>query len=75
MPLNKIKLNLARATVGVVTPIRSNILNTIPHKLFQYLIAGLPVLVSDSPPLEMWSKLVNVGGLLIQKIRVLWRLQ
>jgi glycosyltransferase involved in cell wall biosynthesis len=35
--------------------------NTIPHKLFQYMIAKRPILVSSSPPLARTIKQANAG--------------
>lgn len=52
------------ATIGTV-PHHSNphTDNTIPHKLFQYMIAGTPVLVSTSAPLARTVGAAKSGGI------------
>jgi glycosyltransferase involved in cell wall biosynthesis len=54
---------IKHATIGAV-PHHANphTDNTIPHKLFQYMIAGTPVLVSTSAPLARTVTAAQSGG-------------
>ncbi|MAZ08013.1 MAG: hypothetical protein CMM99_06195 [Rickettsiales bacterium] len=59
---NNVLANIKKADVCCV-PHHSNphTDNTIPHKLFQYMIAKRPILVSSSPPLSRTIKKANAG--------------
>jgi glycosyltransferase involved in cell wall biosynthesis len=50
--LDEMRSRLAHSNVGVVPHVRSaHTDSTIPHKLFQYMAMGLPVVVTDCAPL------------------------
>jgi glycosyltransferase involved in cell wall biosynthesis len=53
IPLNDTEKIMNEAQVGLVPHVKSDHTDTtIPHKLFQYMSKGLPVIVSDCSPLE-----------------------
>jgi glycosyltransferase involved in cell wall biosynthesis len=56
-----------RASCVGLVPHRSNehTENTVPHKLFQYMMVGLPVLVSSCRPLARYVDLAG-GGLVFK---------
>ena len=62
VPAEEVLAYIKQADVGVV-PHHSNphTNNTIPHKLYQYMMAGTAVLVSSSPPLARTVKQANAG--------------
>jgi glycosyltransferase involved in cell wall biosynthesis len=62
VPFDAVLSYIRQASIGVV-PHHSNphTNNTIPHKLFQYMIAGTPVLVSTSPPLARTVAAAGAG--------------
>jgi len=64
VPADAVLSLIQRATIGAV-PHHSNphTDNTIPHKLYQYMIAGTPVLVSTSAPLARTVRAANAGGI------------
>lgn len=59
---SEVLARIRRASVGAV-PHKSNphTDSTIPHKLFQYMIAERPVLVSTSPPLARTVRAAGAG--------------
>lgn len=62
VPADEVLAHIRQADVGAV-PHHSNphTDNTIPHKLYQYMIAGIPVLVSTSPPLARTIRQAYAG--------------
>lgn len=62
VPPEKVLAYVRQASVGAV-PHHSNphTNTTIPHKLFQYMIASTPVLVSTSPPLARTARASGAG--------------
>lgn len=64
VPAESVLSLIQRAAIGAV-PHHSNphTDNTIPHKLYQYMIAGTPVLVSTSAPLARTVRAANAGGI------------
>jgi glycosyltransferase involved in cell wall biosynthesis len=62
VPFESVLAYIRQASVGAV-PHHSNshTNNTIPHKLFQYMIAATPVLVSTSPPLARTVEAAGAG--------------
>jgi glycosyltransferase involved in cell wall biosynthesis len=62
VPAEKVLSYIRTATIGAV-PHHSNphTDNTIPHKLYQYMIAGTPVLVSTSAPLARTVRAAGAG--------------
>jgi glycosyltransferase involved in cell wall biosynthesis len=51
LPYARVRALMARADVGVIPHYATNAWNsTIPNKLFDYMLAGLPVVVSDARP-------------------------
>ena len=62
VPADQVLTYISQADVGAV-PHHSNphTDSTIPHKLYQYMIARTPVLVSTSPPLARTVKQANAG--------------
>lgn len=63
VPAEKVLCYIRSTTIGAV-PHHSNphTDTTIPHKLFQYMIAGTPVLVSTSAPLARTVTAARAGG-------------
>jgi glycosyltransferase involved in cell wall biosynthesis len=63
VPAETVLSRIRGATIGAV-PHHANphTDNTIPHKLFQYMIAGTPVLVSTSAPLARTVTAARAGG-------------
>ena len=58
--LDEMRARLASSSVGVVPHVRSpHTDSTIPHKLFQYMAMGLPVVVTDCAPL---ARIVSETG-------------
>jgi glycosyltransferase involved in cell wall biosynthesis len=58
--------NLAQATVGVVPHARNEHTDsTVPHKLFQYMCIGLPVVVTDCAPLARIVRETGAGTVAI----------
>ena len=64
VPAETVLSLIQSATIGTV-PHHSNphTDNTIPHKLYQYMIAGTPVLVSTSAPLARTVRAASAGGI------------
>lgn len=64
VPAETVLSLIQSATIGTV-PHHANphTDNTIPHKLYQYMIAGTPVLVSTSAPLARTVRAANAGGI------------
>jgi glycosyltransferase involved in cell wall biosynthesis len=62
VPFESVLAYIRQASVGTV-PHHSNphTNSTIPHKLFQYMIAATPVLVSSSPPLAHTVEAARAG--------------
>lgn len=62
VPAESVLAYIRQASVGAV-PHHSNphTNNTIPHKLYQYMIASTPVLVSTSPPLARTVRAAGAG--------------
>ena len=59
VPFEKIASYMTAAKVGIIPQPNNLFINTtIPHKLFQYMAFGLPVVVSDAKPL---ARVVNEG--------------
>ncbi|MCI0511598.1 glycosyltransferase family 4 protein [candidate division KSB1 bacterium] len=59
VPFGKVPSYIKAARVGIVPQPNNAFINTtIPHKLFQYMALGLPVVVSDAKPL---ARIVNEG--------------
>src|SRR5690606_20155096 len=60
LPYSQVPALLASSRVGVVTlhPV-PNHLDALPVKLFEYMDAGLPVVVSDFP---LWRAIVEEAG-------------
>ncbi len=56
---NEISAIFARSKVGMVAlhPV-SNYLNSLPVKMFEYMIAGLPVVASNFP---LWESIINTN--------------
>lgn len=53
MPLKELLKQVSKADVALIPHIKSpHTDSTIPHKLFQYMYAGIPILTSDCAPLE-----------------------
>ena len=53
MPLKELLMHVSRADIALIPHIKSpHTDSTIPHKLFQYMYAGIPILTSDCAPLE-----------------------
>ena len=63
VPADTVLSLIQRASIGAV-PHHSNphTDSTIPHKLFQYMIAATPVLVSTSAPLARTVRAARAGG-------------
>lgn len=62
VPLEDVPQIIAEADVGIVPHISSaHTETTVPHKLFQYMYLGKPVVVSDCKPLQRLVKGVNAG--------------
>ncbi len=61
-PFDRVYSYMRAASVGLV-PHNSNehTDNTIPHKLFQYMMARIPVIVSDCPPLKRTVEEIGAG--------------
>jgi glycosyltransferase involved in cell wall biosynthesis len=64
VPAELVPSYIRNASVGAV-PHHANphTDNTIPHKLYQYMIAGTPVLVSTSPPLARTVTAARAGAI------------
>jgi glycosyltransferase involved in cell wall biosynthesis len=62
VPSESVLAYIRQASVGAV-PHHSNphTNSTVPHKLYQYMIASTPVLVSSSPPLARAVRTANSG--------------
>jgi len=62
IPFNQIHYYLKKSSFGIV-PHKKNLHTdtTIPHKLFQYMNCGMPVIVSNCNPLVRIVKSVNCG--------------
>ena len=53
MPLKELLIHVSKADIALIPHIKSpHTDSTIPHKLFQYMYAGVPILTSDCAPLE-----------------------
>lgn len=53
MPLKDLLINVSKADIALIPHIKSpHTDSTIPHKLFQYMYAGIPILTSNCAPLE-----------------------
>lgn len=62
MPLEEVEAIMSEARIGLVPHVKSAHTDaTIPHKIFQYMRAGLPVVVSDCAPLERVVSTSNAG--------------
>jgi glycosyltransferase involved in cell wall biosynthesis len=62
VPANMVLSYISSATVGTVPhDTNPHTDNTIPHKLFQYMIAKTPVLVSSSAPLARTVMAAKAG--------------
>jgi glycosyltransferase involved in cell wall biosynthesis len=60
MNREELLMHISRADVALIPHIRSpHTDNTVPHKLFQYMYAGIPILSSNCAPLE---RIVNETG-------------
>ena len=63
LPYCKVLEYMKIANVGLVPHRRTEHTdNTIPHKLFQYMMCGLPVIVSNCKPLERYVLESNSGA-------------
>ena len=60
LPYARVRVLIAGADVGMIPHYATNAWNsTIPNKLFDYMLAGLPVIVSDTRPT---ARIVRVEG-------------
>ncbi len=61
-PINRVFGLFAQANIALIPHIKSSHTdNTIPHKLFHYMYAGLPVLASNCNPVERIIKETSSG--------------
>jgi glycosyltransferase involved in cell wall biosynthesis len=66
VPLAEVAGEIARAQVGLVPHRRSeHTETTIPHKLFQYMMLGRPVIVSDCAPLARVVRAHDAGEVFV----------
>jgi glycosyltransferase involved in cell wall biosynthesis len=66
LPLEDAMERVREASVGLVPHLKSpHTEATVPHKLFQYMALGRPVLVSDCAPLERIVGLTGSGGVFV----------
>jgi glycosyltransferase involved in cell wall biosynthesis len=62
VPYKRVLEELSQANIALIPHIKSEHTdNTIPHKLFQYMYCGKPVLASNCRPLERIIKESNAG--------------
>ncbi|HAJ98687.1 MAG TPA: glycosyltransferase [Bacteroidales bacterium] len=63
MPYDLLMQHTARATIGATLdkPFCTNYLYSLPNKLFDYILAGLPVLASDLPEVKAIVGKYDVG--------------
>jgi glycosyltransferase involved in cell wall biosynthesis len=60
------RVNLAKATIGVVPHAKNEHTDsTVPHKLFQYMCIGLPVVATNCAPLERIVQETGAGRVAI----------
>jgi len=53
MPLKELLIRVSQSDLALIPHIKSpHTDSTIPHKLFQYMYAGIPILASDCDPLK-----------------------
>ena len=61
-PFEKVYSYMVASDVGLVPHnIGEHTNNTIPHKLFQFMMVGIPVLVSNCKPLERVVRSIDAG--------------
>ena len=62
-PFSKVSEYIESADIGLVPHKKTEHTDhTIPHKLFQYMLIGLPVIVSDCKPLKRYVTEANAGA-------------
>lgn len=62
IPFQQVASYMKAAKVGIIPQPNNPFINTtIPHKLFQYMAAGLPVVVSDARPLARIVREAHCG--------------
>ncbi len=62
VPYKKVLEELGKADIALIPHIKSDHTdNTIPHKLFQYMYCGKPILASDCNPLKRIIEASNAG--------------
>ena len=62
IPFSKVPSYIAASDIGVISQFASELANyTVPHKLFQYMVLGKPVIVSDCYPLKRIVEEYNCG--------------
>jgi glycosyltransferase involved in cell wall biosynthesis len=62
MNRKELLMHISRADVALIPHIKSpHTDNTVPHKLFQYMYAGIPILSSNCAPLERIVKETGTG--------------
>jgi glycosyltransferase involved in cell wall biosynthesis len=53
MPLEELLKQISRADIALIPHLKTaHTDSTIPHKLFQYMYAGIPIIASDCAPLK-----------------------
>ena len=63
VPYAKVLEELVQSHITLIPHVKNEHTDsTIPHKLFQYIFAGKPVLVSNCLPLERIIKTINAGA-------------
>lgn len=62
MNRKELLMHVSRADIALIPHIKSpHTDNTVPHKLFQYMYAGIPILTSNCAPLERIVKETGTG--------------
>jgi glycosyltransferase involved in cell wall biosynthesis len=63
VPYKRVLEELVQADITLIPHTKNNHTDsTIPHKLFQYILAGKPVLVSNCKPIERIVNQINAGA-------------